>query len=80
MKLRMSKIVYAYDPARDEIRAVHVYVPTDDMNYQIVTSDDVAWVKQERRYTGNEWENLLYRIKESKADVKIVTALEEITP
>ena len=82
MRMKLTKLVYAYDMYADRVRAVHVYSPCEDdeLGQILVDRDDCKWVKQERTYNGREWEDLLYQIKESKADVKVVRAIDEITP
>ena len=58
MRMKLTKLVYAYDPYADMVRAVHIYTPCADDEYGqiLVDRDDVDWVKQERTHTGNEWE------------------------
>lgn len=79
-KLKLTKIIYAYDMYSDNIRAVRVYTPVDDGDYDITTSDaGVNWVKQEEMYTGRQWNDLLYKLKNEQLDVKVVKAIDEIS-
>lgn len=76
MNLKLHKIVYEYSINRDEVIAIHEFLP--DPDGELMSEVDVAWVKQTNRYTSTEWESLLYKLRGT--GVILTRAIDELTP